>query len=104
MMPRSMRPRFLSLPIRHALEGASWASLSVRWIPTEDQQEQRRDEIESLWLPGERPEVRPPLHPLGGKRFPFERFYSRLGRVNRTRRPAGCFAPRRRDGLTSPRP
>ncbi len=99
-----MPSRFLSLPIRHALEGVSWASLSVRWTPTEDQKQQRRDELEALWLPGERPEARPPLHPLGKRRFPFERFYSRVGRMDRTRRPAGCFAPRRRDGLKPPVP
>ncbi len=82
MMP--MTPRFLSLPIRHALEGMSWASLSVRWIPTRDEKKQRRDEIDTLWLPGERPEARPPLHPLGGRHFPFERFYARIARRNRT--------------------
>ena len=81
MNPRRRNHRFLSLPIRRSLEGVSWASLSVRWTPTEDQKQRRRQEMESLWLPGEREERRPGLHPLGGRRFPFERFYSRMSRA-----------------------
>ena len=91
MTPKPVRrtpfiPRFLSFPIRRSLEGVSWASLSVQWRPTEDQKQQLRNqqehkEIETLWLPRERPERRPPLHPLGTRRFPFERLYARLGRT-----------------------
>ena len=106
-------PRFLSLPIRHALEGVSWASLSVRWIPTEEQKQnckqkrnykQKRDELKDLWLPGERLDERPPLHPLGGRRFPFERLYSRLRRARTTPWPAEHFAPRRSRVQSPPLP
>jgi len=103
-----MRPRFLSLPIRHALEGVSWASLSVRWVPTENEKEdrgrQRQDKIDALWLPGEQPEARPPLHPLNGRRFPFERFYSRIGRRSKAHEPAGRFVPPRAQGWKYPAP
>ena len=100
-------PRFLSFPIRRSLEGVSWASLSVEWRPTEDQKQQRREqqkrnELEALWLPHERPESRPPLHPLGCRRFPFERLYSRLGRARTAPKPAERFASRSRAGLQSP--
>ena len=101
-------PRFLSFPIRRSLEGVSWASLSVQWRPTEDQKQQLRDqereEIETLWLPRERPERRPPLHPLGNRRFPFERLYSRLGRARTTPWLAEHYAPRSRSGAQSPSP
>ena len=106
-------PRFLSFPIRRSLEGVSWASLSVEWRPTEDQKQQRREqqkrnELEALWLPHERPtksecpESRLPLHPLGCRRFPFERLYSRLGHARTAPRPAERFASRSRSGLQSP--
>ena len=90
-----MNPKgFLSLPIRYSLDSVSWASLSVRWIPTKDQRERRREEIESLWLPRAGREARPPLHPLDGRLFPFERFYSRLDRADKTVWPVGRLARR----------
>ncbi len=73
---------FLSFPIRRSLEGVSWASLSVRWTPTENQKQRRREAIESLWFLGARQEARPRLYPLDDRRFPFERFYARLNQTN----------------------
>ena len=97
-------PRSLSLPIRRPLEGVSWASLSVRWVPTEEQKRRRREEIETLWPPRERGESRPPLHPLGARRFPFERFYARMDRPNERTQPPCPFVSAGRPDPKSPNP
>ena len=103
-----VNPEFLSLPIRRALQGMSWASLTIRWIPTEEQKQQRRhEEIDPFWRrearpENTRPEKRLPLHPLGIRQFPFERFYSRLGRAERIQWRVGRCAPRGRHGMNSP--
>ena len=97
-------PRCLSLPIRRSLDGVSWASLSVRWTPTKDQKRRRREEIESLWLPLERRDVRPPLYPLGARRFPFERFYARMDRPHTHPWSSSPFSGTTRPGAKPPNP
>ena len=80
-----MNYKFVSLPVRPALDGVTWASLSVRMLPTEEQKQRRRLEAEQLALFDlSPPEKRPRLHPLDGRRFPIERLYFRLDRASKS--------------------
>ena len=67
-----MTDRFLSISVRPTLEGITWASMSVRCIPTDEEKERRR-EMAQLSLFKERKEKRPRLHPLDSRPFPYER-------------------------------
>ena len=80
-----MAHRFLSLPVRPALVGVSWASLSVRMLPNDELRRARIEEAEQLSL-FDLPErkQRPPLAPLGGRRFPVERFYFWSSRASKS--------------------
>ena len=67
--------RFVSLPIRPALAGVAFASMSVQIVPTEQQKQQHREaarRCELFNLPDR--EAPPLLHPLNGRRLPVERF------------------------------
>ena len=76
--------RFVSLPIRPALSGVAFASMSVQIVPTEQQKEGYRKAAEQLSL-FNLPERDPPpvLHPLGGRRLPVERFWFWAGRASK---------------------
>ncbi len=84
--------RFVSLPIRPALSGVAFASMSVQIVPTEQQKERCREAAKDrdlFNLP--EPEPLPLLHPVGGRRFPVERFYFWAGRASKGAWSGGNF-------------
>ena len=76
--------RFVSLPIRPALSGVAFASMSVQIVPTAAHKELCRKELRDCDL-FNLPERDPPpvLHPLGGRRLPVERFWFWAGRASK---------------------
>ena len=101
-MVGGMNHRFLSLPIRPALGGVAFASLSVQIIPTAAHKELCRQEIRDCDLFNlPEPEPAPRLHPVGGRRFPVERFFFWAGRASKGAWSGGNFRAANTDGFKS---
>jgi len=67
--------RFLALPVRGAFDGVACSSLSVQVWPSAAEKAQWRKEAKQADLFGLPKPERVPLHPLGSRRFPIERFF-----------------------------
>ena len=94
--------RFVSLPIRPALSGVAFASMSVQIAPTEQQKQCYRDAAEQSEL-FNLPDREPPplLHPLGGRRLPVERFWFWASRASKTGSRGVNFRAANTDGFKS---
>lgn len=97
-----MNHRYLSLPLRPALAGVRFASLSVQVIPTAAQKERCREAAKDRDL-FNLPELEPLplLHPVGGRRFPVERFYFWAGRASKGPWASGNFHAANADAFKS---
>jgi len=93
--------RFLALPVRGAFDGVACSSLSVRvWPSAAEKAEWRKAAKQADLFDLPKPE-RVPLHPLGSRRFPVERFYFWANRSSKRSWPGVVSEAANIDGFKS---
>lgn len=93
--------RFLALPVRGSLDGVACSSLSVRVWPSAAEKAEWRKAAKQDDLFGFPKPERVPLHPLGSRRFPVERFFYWANRSSKRSWPGVVSAAANTDGFKS---